>query len=79
MKDFRRHNEFEKVEIRAGTIIKAEKFPEAKKPAYKLLVDLGDFGLRNQACSVPPFRPSYAYLKEEDKITFLDLYHKDEQ
>ena len=27
----------------------------------------------------PPFRLSYAYLKEEDKIVFLDLYHKDEQ
>ena len=28
---------------------------------------------------VPPFRLSYAYLKEEDKIIFLDLYHKDKQ
>ena len=28
---------------------------------------------------VPPFRLSYAYLKEEDKIVFLDLYHKNEQ
>jgi mRNA-degrading endonuclease RelE of RelBE toxin-antitoxin system len=28
---------------------------------------------------VPPFRLSYEYLPEEDKIIFLDLYHKDEQ
>ena len=28
---------------------------------------------------VPPFRLSYAYLKEEGKIVFLDLCHKDEQ
>ena len=28
---------------------------------------------------IPPFRLSYAYLKEENKIIFLDLYHKDEQ
>ena len=28
---------------------------------------------------VPPFRLSYAYIKEEDKIIFPDLYHKDEQ
>ncbi len=28
---------------------------------------------------VSPFRLSYAYIKEEDKIIFLDLYHKDEQ
>ena len=28
---------------------------------------------------VSPFRISYAYLKEESRIIFLDLYHKDEQ
>lgn len=28
---------------------------------------------------VPPFRLSYAYVPEEDKIIFLALYHKDEQ
>lgn len=28
---------------------------------------------------IPPFRLSYAYLKEEDKLVILDLYHKDRQ
>ncbi len=28
---------------------------------------------------IPPFRLSYSYLKNEDTIVFLDLYHKDEQ
>lgn len=28
---------------------------------------------------VPPYRLSYAYLKNEDTVVFLDLYHKDEQ
>lgn len=28
---------------------------------------------------IPPFRLSYFYIKEEDKIIFLDLYHKDKQ
>lgn len=28
---------------------------------------------------IPPFRLSYLYIKEEDKIVFADLYHKDEQ
>jgi mRNA-degrading endonuclease RelE of RelBE toxin-antitoxin system len=28
---------------------------------------------------VPPFRLSYSYLKNDDVIVFLDLYHKDEQ
>ncbi len=28
---------------------------------------------------LPPYRLSYAYLKDENRIIFLDLYHKDEQ
>lgn len=28
---------------------------------------------------IPPFRLSYIYIKQENKIIFLDLYHKDEQ
>ena len=28
---------------------------------------------------IPPFRLSYAYIKNEDKIILLDFYHKDEQ
>lgn len=33
--------DFERVELRAGTVISAEVFPEARVPAYKLLVDFG--------------------------------------
>lgn len=39
-------DDFEKVELRAGTILEALDFPEARKPAYKIKVDFGIYGCR---------------------------------
>ncbi|HXH61326.1 MAG TPA: tRNA-binding protein [Fimbriimonadaceae bacterium] len=45
-------DDFEKVEVRVGTIVRAEEFPEARKPAYKLWVDFGVAGVLRSSAQV---------------------------
>ena len=55
------YEDFEKVDIRLGKIIEVKDFPEAKKPAYKLRIDLGEeIGIKKSSVQLPG-----TYLKEE--------------
>ncbi len=45
-------SDFEKVELRTGTIIESADFPEAKNPSYKLKIDFGDFGIKNSSAQI---------------------------
>ena len=54
------YEDFEKVDLRAGTITEVHDFPEARKPAYKLKIDFGELGVKNSSARIKNI-----YSKEE--------------
>lgn len=52
--------DFERIELRAGTIVAVEDFPEARKPAWKLTVDFGPLGTRRSSAQITAL-----YTKED--------------
>ncbi len=54
-------DDFDKLDIRVGKIVQADDFPEAKKPAYKLLIDFGpEVGTKRSSVQI-----THLYTKEE--------------
>lgn len=44
--------DFEKIDMRVGTIIEVTDFPNAKKPSYQLLVDFGELGIKKSSAQI---------------------------
>lgn len=52
--------DFEKIEMRVGTILEVQDFPKAKKPAYQLVIDFGKLGIKKSSAQIVNL-----YSKEE--------------
>ncbi len=49
--------DFKKLDVRAGRIVKVEDFPEARKPLYKLTIDFGkDIGFKKSAAGITHYK-----------------------
>lgn len=44
--------DFEKINIRTGTIVEVTDFPKARKPAYLLLIDFGELGMKRSSAQI---------------------------
>ena len=49
------YDEFEQVEIRVGQVIKVEYFTKTRKPAYKLWIDFGEFGIKKSSAQITKY------------------------
>ena len=62
MADF---NKFLEIDIRAGTIIDVQQFPEARKPAFKLEIDFGHLGTKKSSAQITELYDTEALLGKQ--------------
>lgn len=62
--------DFEKVKMHAGTVLDVMTFPEARKPAYKLKIDLGNLGIKWSSAQITDmYKPSDLIGKQVIVVT----------
>ncbi len=49
------YSDFERVEIRTGTILRVEDFDKARKPAFKLWIDFGEMGIKKSSAQITAY------------------------
>ena len=57
--------DFQKLDIRIGTIISVEPFPNAKIPAYKIKIDFGELGVKNSSAQITSLYSRDDLLKKQ--------------
>ena len=49
--------DFERIDMRVGRIVAVDRFPAARKPAYRLTIDFGPAGMKRSSAQLPPTYP----------------------
>ena len=58
-------DDFQKIEIRSGTILEVTDFPKAKKPAYQLKIDFGPLGIRQSSAQITQYYQKEALIGKQ--------------
>jgi len=65
--------DFAKVSMRVGRVIRVEPFPEARKPAYKLWIDFGPYGIKKSSAQLPRWYPNPKALEGRLVVAVTNL------